>query len=469
MKRIGYLMEKMAQWDNLVESEKCSTKRKRRNRGVQAHIPRRIKNLVEIQQSILTNSMKTGHYVMVYKVSGQKKMRKIAKLLFHPNHIQQQSMVMAAEERVEKRLISNTYASRRGYGQMRGALKVRKWIRTDKEGTRWYGQGDLVKCYDSTNHNLIRDELNKFIKDKKFVDAYIEPLTAYAPEGVSIPIGSRISQQAINLALSCFDRYVLEELRPRHYIRYLDDFIIFDRTKGEVKRKMRLAEEFLKGMGYSTHTPKIHALEHQRLDFLGYVTTSTGSMFWRTSDKKNYLKRRAKVTNPRRIKELDDAAKGMLKWGNKHCKALYKMTTGISLEKLGITPRPRTDKDGKEMIDLPRVQLSSLVGKDITVMHWVRGVNTQYGEDRIVLVVERYGDVNKVITNALGIKSLIEDIEDAGITRFSGRVVCVRPNAYDIERDSINVEAINGRDVELDSNGEVVYRETKEKIDKNKK
>ena len=54
MKRVGYVYEQMSDWVTIVEAEAISTKRKGRNRGVIRHQAMRWKNLVEIQESIIS-------------------------------------------------------------------------------------------------------------------------------------------------------------------------------------------------------------------------------------------------------------------------------------------------------------------------------------------------------------------------------------------------------------------------------
>ena len=70
MKRVGYIYEQMAQWENIVEAENVSTKRKMRNPGVMRHVANRFQNLCEIQQMILENRMQTGEYIHEQRVSG---------------------------------------------------------------------------------------------------------------------------------------------------------------------------------------------------------------------------------------------------------------------------------------------------------------------------------------------------------------------------------------------------------------
>ena len=89
-------------------------------------------------------------------------------------------------------------------------------------------------------------------------------------------------------------------------------------------------------------------------------------MFWRKSDKVRWLKRRAKVTNKRRLHEIDAAAWGMIKWGNRHCKRLFKMETGINLSDLGIKMPEKKDKNGKRIIDAPKITTAVILNKEIS-------------------------------------------------------------------------------------------------------
>lgn len=462
MKRIGYLYEQMADWDNLVEAEKVSTKRKNKNYGVKLHIPKRISNLVEIQEMILNGKMKTDEYIHEQRISGQGKLRDIAKLVFHPNHIEHQSLVLVADERVNKHLIRHTYASRTGYGQTKGALQVRDWLRKDEDGTNWFGQGDVCKYYDSIPHIVIRNGLERIFKDKRFVDSFMEPFERFSDNGKSIPLGIRPSQVAGNIALASFDRYIKEVLRVKYYIRYLDDFVVLCETKGKAKRAMKQANVFLEALGFRMHEPKVHCIE-RGLDFLGYVFYPDGNMYWRKSNKVNYLRRRSNVSNPKRLRELDAAAKGMLMHGNKQCKKLFKMTTGIDLSKLGIKKADRLDANGKKIIEVPAITTSVILGKEIEVKEWVKNVKTSHGDGRWVLRIEFYGSEHKLIINAAPVKAFIEGLEKAGVTRFMTIIRDKGNMHYDCDETQTKILEIHGRAIE-EKDGSVVYSDTKELV-----
>jgi len=330
-KRQGYVYDRTWQWDVLKEADRMATKRKH-NYGVRKHERQWIKDLVDVQQRIIARQMTTGEYHHMLIKNG-KKVRHISKLHFHPSHEWHQSLVQVSHERIERSLIRHTYASRKGYGQVAGALQVKQWLRKCPQDCLWYAQGDIKHYYANISHELLQVALTRLFKDREFVSAYMEPFKKFAPHGRSIPLGTRPSQYAGNVALSNFDRFMKEEVKAHYYLRYLDDFVVFGRTKGQVRAMMKRAVAALGRMGFDTHEPVVRPVR-AGLDFLGYVFYNGGSMFWRKRNKANWLKRRARLHNPRRINELDSAAWGMMKWGNKHCKKLYTMTTGVNLADL---------------------------------------------------------------------------------------------------------------------------------------
>lgn len=461
MKREGHVYERCWQWEHLVRSEATATKRKR-NYGVERHAAERIRNLVEIQQNFIRHEVRTGEYSHDQRVSGQGKMRDIAKLKFHPSHIQHQSLCLAADERVERALITHTYASRIGYGQAKAAKQLWRWMKSDPLHTRWYAQADIVRYYENIPHDLLRRNLYRLFKDRDFVETFMEPFGRFSDTGRGVPLGIRPSQTAGNIALMRFDRFVKETLRVRFYLRYLDDFVVLGETKGYVKRMMKRMAKELEGSGFVLHPPKIRPAT-SGLDMLGFVTYPAEGQFWRRVNKAHWLKRRSKVTNRRRLIELDAAAKGMLVHGNKHCKRLYKMATGVNISALNIPRRERTDKDGVRIIDAPKTPMSVVLGKEVTVTDWVRGVRTSQGEGRMAVLVELFGQPMKLIVNAAPVKDFFMDMEEAGVTRFVTVFIDKGGLRYDIDRRRTVVLEINGREVE-EVDGVAVYKDNGEKL-----
>lgn len=469
MKRVGHIYEQMAQWENIVAAEYVATKRKGRNPGVLKHIGQRIRNLTEIQQMVLEGKMQTGEYMHETRRSGQDKLRDIAKLYFHPSHIEHQLLTMAGERRIEKSLIRRTYASRKGYGQIACALAIKKSLARWRGQPRWFAQGDICKYYEHIRHDLIRRELERLFKDKKFVDAFMEPFERFAPDGVGIPLGIRPSQSTGNLVLSPFDHFMTQELRCADYTRYLDDFMFTGATKGEVTRQMRRAAKYLEGLGFTLHTPKIHRLS-EGLDMMGFVFRgSKDDMWWRKKDKVRWLKRRAKVTNPKRLRELDDAAWGMLKWGNRHGRRLWAEETGrrqpkmAKLNKCGIRRTERVDANGTPFFDAPRIGMQMLLGKVVESDKWIPNIKTSQGEGRWAVRVQFMGESYKLIVNASEIKTFLEDMTRNRVTRIRTVFIDRGSLHYGIDEAQTEVLEVSGRRIE-EKDGKVVFADTGEEV-----
>lgn len=461
-KREGYVYDKTSDWSVLKEAEIASSRRKN-NYGVRKYAENPIRNLVALQHMIEQRTIHTGEYEHMRIKSGQDKWRDISKLKFYPSHIWHQSMVVASDERINKALIRDTYASRKGYGQVKAALRLKEWIKEDEEGTRWFAQFDIVKYYDNIPHELLRNNLMHLFKDEEFVNAYMEPFEKYSADGKKIPLGIRPSQSAGNVALMTLDRYVKEVLRVRHYLRYLDDFVIFGATKGEVKRNARKMKRFVEALGFSLHPIKIAPLS-EGLDMLGWVYYDKAHlMYWRKADKRRYLKKRAKLTNKKRIRELDNSAWGMIKWGNSNCKKLLKKMSGIDFEKMHIKRTERKDKNGNVYIEAKSITAGIVMGQTITVKQIVHNITTSKGPGRMAWRIDFNGREFKLIVNAAPIKDKISDLERYHVTKFETVMVDHGGNHYDLDLGQTKVIEIDNR-VITESNGVILYADSGEKV-----
>ena len=472
MKREGHIYEQMAQWENIVEAEKVSTRRKARNIGVRRHVANRWRNLTEIQRLVLDGKMYTAEYQHEKRISGQDKERDIAKLRFHPSHIEHQLLTMAGTPRVDRTLIRHTYASRKGYGQIACARSIRKVVLRYRGQERWYAQGDIRKYYHSIQHTLIRSDMERLFKDKRYVDAFMEPFTRFAPDGVGIPLGIRPSQITGNLILTGFDHYMTEVVHAADYRRYLDDFMFTGATKGEVRRKIRMAEAYLQKRSFSLHEPKVRRLS-EGLDMMGYVFyPARDGMWWRRKDKRRWLKRRAHVHNPKRLRELDDAAWGMLKWGNNHGRRMWEKKTGreikmgVKYKNSGIQRTERVDSNGVPFMDEPRMSMQPLLGKPVEIDRWLKGVCTSQGPGRYALRVLFMGDWYKLIVNAVEIKNFLDDMEKNGVTRLKTVFVDTGSLHYAVDENQTEILEVNGRRV-IEHEGKVLFEDNKEEVEFN--
>ena len=109
-----------------------------------------------------------------------------------------------------------------------------------------------------------------------------------------IPIGNLTSQLFANIYLSELDHFVKEMLRVRHYIRYVDDFVILDNSKKALHNIKENIRGFLKDALKLTLHPKKQVIfpAHIGTDFLGYRVWKTHTLLRKTSVKR--MRRRLK-------------------------------------------------------------------------------------------------------------------------------------------------------------------------------
>ena len=89
---------------------------------------------------------------------------------------------------------------------------------------------DIInKIIDSTNKKYINDTVNS-LKLKRNVDI---PLYEY---NKGLPIGNMTSQFLSIYYLYNLDHYIVNNLHLKYYVRYMDDFIIFDNDLNHLKK-----------------------------------------------------------------------------------------------------------------------------------------------------------------------------------------------------------------------------------------
>ena len=116
---------------------------------------------------------------------------------------------------------------------------------------------DVVKHFQSMDHQLLLEGLQKVIKDQKTIDLIKIILRAahqeiphsgaqYFFEGddllsaarpVGLPIGNLTSQFWSNCYLHALDLFIKRELSSKYYLRYVDDFALFSNSKAELWQK----------------------------------------------------------------------------------------------------------------------------------------------------------------------------------------------------------------------------------------
>lgn len=133
----------------------------------------------------------------------------------------------------------------------------------------------------STDEDYVNDAIDKVVKkeiervsklnilDKDLKIEELKRIPRY-PIGKGLPIGNMTSQLLAVYFLNDLDHYIKERLHCKYYIRYMDDFVIFDHDKERLKELRKEIEEKLKEFKLELNKKtNIYDLNHG-FGFLGY-------------------------------------------------------------------------------------------------------------------------------------------------------------------------------------------------------
>ena len=133
---------------------------------------------------------------------------------------------------LKQEFILTNYAGQTGKGTLFGldCLRAQMYLAYCKYGYDcWIIKADISKFFYSIDHDILKDIIECFVKDKdvlwlceKFIDS---------TEGIGIPLGNQISQVFALLFLSGLDHFITGELGVKYYGRYMDDFYLIVESK----------------------------------------------------------------------------------------------------------------------------------------------------------------------------------------------------------------------------------------------
>lgn len=181
-KREGYILEKVADIENLRAADKEAQEgRKRLNRHIRRHNARAEEDLRELRRMILELDFPKPEYRTVPMRSRTGKWRDIAKHDYYPWHILEHAIMRVIGPRVYKSLVTDTCASIKGRGLHYGVRRLRKMMRLHPE-CRWYWKTDYKKFYQSIPHGVVKAALERLYKDKRFIKLVEMTLLTYCQE-----------------------------------------------------------------------------------------------------------------------------------------------------------------------------------------------------------------------------------------------------------------------------------------------
>lgn len=204
------------------------------------------------------------------------KTRKISKSSFR-DRVVHHAICNIIEPVFEKQFIHDSYANRIGKGTFNAIKRFDKFKRkVSKNNTiRCYVlKADVKHYFETVNHRILLKLLKKRVKNERILWLIKIILANYKTElpGRGMPLGNLTSQFFANIYLNELDQYVKHKLKAKHYIRYVDDFVILHQSRKLLEEyKLKINQLLQKQLDLELHPEKSQVLKLEKgIGFLGF-------------------------------------------------------------------------------------------------------------------------------------------------------------------------------------------------------
>lgn len=222
MKRYGYLMDRIVDRSNLqLAFHKAS-------RGLrQRETVRRFRSQLDMELSALSTGARSGDLPLgqfTRFVVRDPKVRVIHAAPFQ-ERVLHHAIMNVCGPLLERGAIDQSFACRKGRGNRAALVCARAYARQ----FRWYLKLDIRKYFDSICQERLKTRYSRLFKDPELLRLLDRIIDSYhSRPGQGLPIGTLTSQYLANYYLDPLDRFVKEFLRCEGYVRFMDDFVLWN-------------------------------------------------------------------------------------------------------------------------------------------------------------------------------------------------------------------------------------------------
>lgn len=248
MKRATKLFDQICDIQNLHEAYYKASKSKRLSAEVMIFNQNYEQNLEKLRCSLIEGCYKHGKYRQFTIIDPKERIISAAPFA---DRIVHHAIINVLEPIFERQFIFHTYACRSGKGTHAAARYAFKKAKSCK----YFLKLDVRKYFDSINHSILKNFLCRIIKDSRCLALLFGVIDTYCvnqnelnvSDKKGLPIGNLTSQFFANFYLSSLDHFVLEQLKPCGYVRYMDDIVVFENSKDRLKSIFAGIQDFCLG------------------------------------------------------------------------------------------------------------------------------------------------------------------------------------------------------------------------------
>lgn len=264
MKRVGNLIERIADKENLLEAFYKAQRGKQGKDEVCAYRASLWENIDELQQQIQTTDVHVGNY-RTFTIHDPKT-REIYATDFS-ERVLHHAIMNVCHPYFERHFIYDTYATRPDKGVYKALERARKaCVRYD-----YVVKLDVRRYFDNISHAILKKQLGRIFKDERLMVIFGKIIDSHeVTPGKGLPIGNLTSQYLANFYLSGLDHYIKEVLRVPVYVRYMDDMLLFAETRQQLNGVLCAVQRYVcEQLQLELKSPIVFHT-HQAVPFLGY-------------------------------------------------------------------------------------------------------------------------------------------------------------------------------------------------------
>lgn len=166
--------------------------------------------------------------------------------------------------------VYDAWSCRKGKGLIGAIQRTQSFLNSYPDAYVW--RADIKKFFDSVNHEILANLILKRANSSTTNWLISLVIRSYSTcSGTGIPIGNLTSQIFANIYLNELDHFVKHTLKPKAYLRYGDDFVIFVDSKEQIiEVRLKVIAFLQRALKLELHPTNDHIIQaRQGLKFLG--------------------------------------------------------------------------------------------------------------------------------------------------------------------------------------------------------
>ena len=238
-KRHGALFERMFTLDALHEAYLKARRRKRKKSTVAAFERNLGANLLRLHDELHSGTYQPRPY-KTFEVFEPKR-----RLIYAPHFrdvVVQHAMYAVLYPIMDQTFCHDSWGCRVGKGTHGAADRAQAHLRASRPDSTIL-QLDIRKFFYRIDRDILAALWARKIKDPRVL-ALLATFAGY-PDATGIPIGNLLSQLGALVYLNPLDHFIKRELGIARYVRYVDDFILFDLDRDQAHQLRERIEAWL--------------------------------------------------------------------------------------------------------------------------------------------------------------------------------------------------------------------------------